>query len=64
MMTGHSPSETAPLYSKDSKLQRAYRRGRQAAKEGDGVPRSVIDGCRDVHAAWFDGYMDWACLSD
>lgn len=61
MMAGYSPSKTP--YSEDSKLQRAYRRGKEAAKEGERVPRSVLEGSRDVHAAWLDGYMEGASLS-
>lgn len=59
-----SSIEDAPPYSGHPQLQRAYRRGRRAAEDGESAPRSVIDGCRDVHAAWLDGYMDGAHISD
>jgi hypothetical protein len=58
------PIKSSPPYSGHPKLQRAYRRGRQAAEDEEGIPRAVIEGSRDVHAAWLDGYMDGVHLPE
>jgi len=57
-MADSPPIERPRPYTDTPTLRKAYRRGKAAAEDERPVPRSIIDGCRDAHYAWLDGYMD------
>lgn len=62
-MSASDPAESTTSHPDDPQLRRAFRRGRNAGADGEEIPAHIIDGCRDVHRTWLDGYMYGVTLS-